>query len=86
MGGEPWTELIWRDSPPMMVYRLGSDSHEELIYYTDCMPDPRCTASASDQNVQKNVMVFGPMTDVGVSKKGRRRGSLDINQLYALAL
>lgn len=52
----------------------------------DCIPDPRCTASASDQNVQKNVMGFGPMTDVGVSKKGRRRGSLDINQLYVLAL
>lgn len=50
------------------------------------MPDPRCTASASDQNVQKNVMIFGPMTDVDVSKKGRRRGSLDINQLYGMRL
>lgn len=49
-------------------------------------PDPRCTASASDQNVLENVTVFGPMTDVGVSKKGRRRGSLDINQMYAPVL
>jgi hypothetical protein len=67
-------------------FGLGLVQYGELILYTDCMPDPRCTASASDQNVQKNVMVFGPMTDVGVSKKGRIRGSLDINQLYASTL
>jgi hypothetical protein len=66
----PWANKVQAAPQYPAIARTGESAYvHDAEKHDDCMPDPRCTASVSDQNVQKNVMAFRPMTYVGVEEE-----------------